>query len=134
MSDERPDKPTRKSGRGAGGANGGGMRFGRGVFGWVLFIGLAVMLFMLVNHTRSTQERIDLGTFWNELAKGGVKDLTMGGDDVYGVFNDPAKVQLPTTGREVISFRTPFPQGNTADWQFTKAIIDTVNKQGVPAT
>ena len=41
MAEQRPEKPARKLPRPNGGPN-GGMRVGRGLFGWVLFIGLAV--------------------------------------------------------------------------------------------
>jgi hypothetical protein len=47
MAEQRPDRPQRKGPRPGGNAN--GLRFGRGLFGWVLFIGLAIMLFMLLN-------------------------------------------------------------------------------------
>src|SRR5690349_17450678 len=48
MAEQRPDRPQRKGAR-PGGPGNGGLRFGRGLFGWVLFIGLAIMLFMLLS-------------------------------------------------------------------------------------
>ena len=45
MAEQRPERPQRKGARPGGPAN-NGLRFGRGLFGWVLFIGLAIMLFM----------------------------------------------------------------------------------------
>ena len=60
MSDQRSEKSgnNRKNGRNSN-AN-GGMRFGRGVFGWVLFIGLAVMLFMLLSNQSQNYREVDL--------------------------------------------------------------------------
>src|SRR5438105_1470849 len=65
MAEQRPDRTPRKNGRsnpggggGGSGPNGGGGRipFGRGLFGWVLFIGLAVMLFIiLTSKSRGSQ-------------------------------------------------------------------------------
>src|SRR5438045_3912501 len=45
MSEQRQDRQPRKNGRPQP-PNGGGMKFGRGLFGWVLFIGLAVIFFI----------------------------------------------------------------------------------------
>ena len=46
MSEPQPDRPPRKEGRGN--PPNGPMRLGRGMFGWVLFIGLAIMLFLFI--------------------------------------------------------------------------------------
>ncbi|HZN65287.1 MAG TPA: ATP-dependent zinc metalloprotease FtsH, partial [Tepidisphaeraceae bacterium] len=63
MAEQRPDRPQRKGGR-PGGPN-GGLRFGRGLFGWVLFIGLAIMLFMLLSKQGSHVKPIPLSEFMN---------------------------------------------------------------------
>ena len=41
------------------------MKFGRGLFGWVLFIGLAIMLFMLLSKQGSHVKPIPLSEFMN---------------------------------------------------------------------
>ena len=60
---QRPERPPRKNGRpqpGPNGAAGGGMRFGRGLFGWVLFIGLAVMLFIVLQSNKKSAQDISM--------------------------------------------------------------------------
>ena len=46
MADEqRPERPRRNA---RGGLNPNGMRYSRGLFGWVVFIALAVVMFLLL--------------------------------------------------------------------------------------
>src|SRR5687767_16030740 len=70
MAEQRPDRPQRKGGGRPGGPGNGGLRFGRGLFGWVLFIGLAIMLFMLLNKQGGTFKTIPLSEFMNILEPG----------------------------------------------------------------
>src|SRR6187397_2075372 len=68
MAEQRPDRPQRKGTR-PGGPGNGAIRF-RGLFGWVLFIGLAVMLFMLLSKQGSTFKTIPFNEFMNILEPG----------------------------------------------------------------
>ena len=93
MSEQRPDRnPTRKNGNRPQLPNGGGMRFGRGVFGWVLFVGLAIMLFMLLNHNRRSYQTIDYSDFWTLLKQDKVKTVTIEADEISGQFTGPLVV------------------------------------------
>ena len=68
MAEQRPERPNRKPGRNQ--PPSGGMRFGRGLFGWVLFIGLAIMLFMLLNNMKGRQSTvISLSDFYKNLTQ-----------------------------------------------------------------
>jgi cell division protease FtsH len=98
------------------------MRFGRGVFGWVLFIGLAVMLFMLVNKTNRAATAIPLDQFKTQLENGNVKELTIEGDEITGAFNQ--KVAW-TNQTEIENFKTSLPTGTSMNWDFTKWVLDT---------
>src|SRR5688572_27631771 len=69
MAEQRPDRPQRKGGR-PGAPGNGGLRFGRGLFGWVLFIGLAVMLFMLLSRQGGTFKTIPFSEFMNIIEPG----------------------------------------------------------------
>jgi cell division protease FtsH len=124
MSDQRPDRPVRKNGRTS--PNNGGMRFGRGVFGWVLFIGLAVMLFMLVNKTNRAAATIPLDQFKTQLEQGNVKELTIEGDEITGVFNQEV---MGTSNNEIENFKTSLPTGTSMNWDFTKWVLDTAAKK-----
>src|SRR3954470_12328882 len=118
MSEQRPEKNGPGNGgqkrgagggRGPGGGSNGGMRFGRGVLGWFLFIGLAVMLFMFVKGQTRGVTQIDLSRFKAELENGKIKELVIEGDDIHGMFREKV---LGTNGQEIEQFRTSVPSGN----------------------
>src|SRR5690348_6539677 len=113
----RPDRPTRKNGR----PPAPGMRFGRGVFGWVLFILLAIMLFVLVQGKNRQSHTIPIGDFWTLLVADQVQTVTIEGDELVGDFK--ADQQVPNVGK-VKSFRSQIPTGNSNDWRFTRDILD----------
>ena len=110
---QRPDRPPRKNGR----PSAPGVRFGRGIFGWVLFILLAVMLFVLVQGKNREAQKIDAGTFWTYFNNNQVKELTIRGDEIVGEFNSTTAL---SDGRSTKYFRVEFPQNVSTDWQFTK--------------
>src|SRR5690349_7630204 len=125
MSDQRPDRQNKKPTRP--GAGPGGLRFGRGVFGWVLFIGLAIMLFLLINQQRGTYLTVDFSEFTAKLEGGDVKVLSIEGDEIKGEFN---KLPPATNGVEPknAQFRTTLPIGMSSDWNFVKWVSDTGKK------
>src|SRR5215203_2251952 len=113
---QRPDRPSRKNGR----PPAPGVRFGRGIFGWVLFILLAVMLFVLVQGKNRQTEKLDWGDFSRLLNNGQVRELTIEGDEITGELRD----QFATTdGRKVTRFRTPIITGS-ADYAMLKDITE----------
>ncbi|MGH7179136.1 MAG: ATP-dependent zinc metalloprotease FtsH [Tepidisphaeraceae bacterium] len=117
MSEQRPDRNSRRTGR----PPAGNMRFGRGVFGWVLFILLAVMLFVLVQSHNRSATHIDLDRFWTLLNEHKVKEVTIEGDEVSGELQPGAYL---LDGHDVKAFRTTLPQNNSTDWKFTQALLD----------
>ncbi len=120
MSEPKPDRPTRKNGRGV--APAGGMRFTRGLFGWVLLIGLAIMLFLLVNKSNQKYQSIPLSAFKDKLEADLVKELVIDGDDLKGEFVSPQSVVATPT--QVTLFATRVPTGNSADFKFTQWVLD----------
>jgi cell division protease FtsH len=92
------------------------MRFGRGVFGWVLFVGLAIMLFMLLNNNRRSYHEIPWSTFETKLKEDQVKTLTVEGDEITGQFLTAIEVE----GRadKIEHFKTTLMSGNSGDWRF----------------
>jgi cell division protease FtsH len=97
------------------------MRFGRGVFGWVLFILLAIMLFVLVQGKNRQSHQIDIGDFWTYYTADQVQSVTIEGDELVGEFK--SEQQIPNIGK-VKNFRAPVPTGNSADWNFTRDILE----------
>jgi cell division protease FtsH len=125
MADQRPDKtPPRKTPRGAA-APAGGMRFSRGVFGWVLFVVLAIMLFMLLSQGKKNEQKINLGDFNTWLKEGKVKSISIEDDELHGELTQ----EMPgPDGKGFKLYRTDIKTGTTGDWAFTQWILD--NKGG----
>src|SRR4051812_34031752 len=122
MADQRSDKSAnggRKNGRNS--ATNGGMRFGRGVFGWVLFIGLVVLLFMLVKQQGNAYVSVPMSDFWTQLTGGNVKELTIDGDEVKGTF---LKTIHSSDGKDVDRFISPLPVGVSMNWEFLQSILN----------
>jgi cell division protease FtsH len=109
MSEQRPERPQRKNGRQTNPNN--GLRFGsqRGLFGWVLFIALAVLLFMLLNKSSNTHQSIAVSDFESRLVNDQVKKAVIQSDDVVGEFRNPETIPNATT--TVTKFRATYPAG-----------------------
>src|SRR5687767_5549750 len=113
MSEQRPDRQGNRSNRsgGGGGGNGrqpngnSGLRFGRGLFGWVLFIALAVMLFMLLNKGSTQYASIPLSEFTGRLQADRVKTLTIEGDKILGEFRGEELITIGEKGERVGKFQ-----------------------------
>src|SRR5687767_9704946 len=102
MSEQRPDRPGNRKNGGGGSGNGGrqpngnsGLRFGRGLFGWVLFIALAVMLFMLLNKGSTQYASIPLSEFTTRLQQDRVETLTIETDKLLGQFRGDGELIGP---------------------------------------
>jgi len=105
MAEQRPERPNRRSVRP--GLPNNGMRL-RGLFGWVLFIGLVVMFFMLVNMKNHQYQTIKASEFYKDLDLGLIQTVNIEGDSASGDFiegkrpvgvtNDHYRVQLMTDG------------------------------------
>ena len=78
MAEQRPERPQRKGSRPGGPAN-SGLRFGRGLMGWVLFIGLAIMLFMLLNQGNRGAKNLAWSEFYRALDPQGTLPVANGG-------------------------------------------------------
>ncbi len=128
MAEQRPERPIRKpnrpgdpngsNGNSNGGPNGGGMRFSRGIFGWMLFIALAMLLVWLLNVKSKPSQRIPLNEFWTRLPA--VKEMVIDGDEIDGEFDKPQ--QIGTLGL-VSNFTTPLSPGITSSWEFDRDLM-----------
>src|SRR4051812_13880019 len=113
MAEQRPDRqPPRKQMRPNNGPS--GMKFGRGVFGWVLFIGLAIMLFVLLRQGQSQTQDVSWSELREQLRADRIKVLTIETDQILGEYN---------TNQQPNKFRTPVQQ-NMVDFNMLQWLTD----------
>src|SRR6476469_717392 len=119
MAEQRPDRPNRKPGRpgGPGGSGGNGsFRFRSGLFGWLLFIALAVLLVMLVQRSGQHQAEIANSDFWRFLKTDKIQEMKVEGDEISGKFREKQRITQIANGgpTETLEFKTAFPTGSMA--------------------
>jgi ATP-dependent Zn protease len=94
-------------------------RIGRRIFAWVLFILLAIMLFVLVQGRNRQAQHIPFSDFDLLLRSGSVSRMTLQGDEVSGDLT--VGTALPG-GRTITQFRTEVPIGVGGTWQFLEYV------------
>jgi cell division protease FtsH len=92
------------------------MRVGRGLFGWVLFIFIAIMLIMLLKNSSQATQKIPFSDFENMLASHSVESFTIDGDDVEGEVK--TGVVIPGAGANQRWFSTEYPQGTFSNTNY----------------
>jgi cell division protease FtsH len=119
MSEQRPDRPGPKRNRP--GLNNGGMKFGRGLLGWLIFVAVAALLFVWLKQANPGSATISLSDFYREVKSANIEKITIDDAEVDGKLKS-AKVMGTQT---VTNFRvyTP-PQMGT--WEFVKDVLDKV--------
>ena len=94
----------------------------KSLFGWVLFIALAVMLFMLLNKGSSRYASIPLDEFTTHLKSDRVQAVTVETDRVLGEFRQP--LATGNQGELVRRFQVQLPTGTTQNWTFMQWLLD----------
>jgi ATP-dependent Zn protease len=106
------------------------------LFGWLLFIGLTLLLFMLLSQRRnpSTATPIPLSEFTERLETGQVASVTVERDELYGDFVDAPTANTAAESAEARTasdslqnprrFRVALPNGLGETWGFTQWLID----------
>lgn len=122
MSEQKPDRPNRKPGRP--GPGNGNLKYRSGLVGWLLFIGLAVLLVMLVKSGNRSQVKIATGDFWKAFQDDKVLFVKIEGDEVTGKLKERGKPLMTVEGKteEVLDFRAEFPTGFMAQGGFQKLL------------
>src|SRR4051812_32199937 len=130
MSEPRPDRqpPRKNGGRPPAGGN-GGLRFGRGLFGWVLFIALAVMLFMLLNKSGAQYASVPVSEVFKQLKEDKVKEVTIDGDKLTGEFREPQAVG--EKNERITKFQTALPVNSSTDFATLRYLIDNAQNAKV---
>ncbi len=123
MAEQRPDRtdrtdpPARKNGRTVN-PNGPGLRFGRGLFGWVLAVGVVIMLITLMQ-MKGKSPTISLSELTNQLKDNNVQSVIIDGDEVEGKLIAPKVIGTD----KVSDFRTPIGPNATSNWDFTAWLL-----------
>jgi hypothetical protein len=91
-----------------------------GLFGWVLFIFLAITLVMLLKNTHPAFQKIPLSDFYSELLAGNVAQVTIDGDDLTGEIVDRK------TGAKTW-FLAQVPTGTSSNWGYTQWLLANAN-------
>jgi cell division protease FtsH len=127
MAEQKPERSPQQKRSRPGVAN-RGMPFGRGLFGWVLFITLAFMLFYLVNHNHQEYRPIPLDQFMAKLNAGEVANLTIENDEVRGQFTGPQTLKPSSAPgvkpEKILKFKTELPAGDGGQWQFVQWLYE----------
>src|SRR6185437_16090431 len=117
MSEQRPDRPGPKRNRP--GLGNGGMKFGRGLLGWLLFVAVAALLFVWLKQTSPGYAKIDFTNFWQQVEGSNVKSLVIDGSEITGKL----KEQRTFGDQNVTNFHTDLPDGMGTQWEFLKDIL-----------
>ncbi|MFT3786972.1 MAG: ATP-dependent zinc metalloprotease FtsH [Tepidisphaeraceae bacterium] len=117
----RPERQPRQSpGNGRPGAPGGSPRFGRNILAWMLLVGLAIALFLLLQYNRKGGQRvISLSEFMNEVRDKNVKLVTIAGSEITGTFDKPKDAFNRAT-----EFYTEIPTA-AQSWEFTRDLLNS---------
>ncbi len=91
MAEEKPDRPSRKNGRGGPANNGGGMRFSRGLLGWFIFGALCVALFMMLQNKGGGYTRVSISEVMHEWKQGNVARFQLEGTEIKVDLREPSR-------------------------------------------
>jgi cell division protease FtsH len=129
MSEERPDRPNRRNNRGPG-MNPGGMRFSRGLFWWVVGIGMAAMMFMFIQNTRDKYAEVSLSQFQDDLKAGKIAHIDIEGDEIDGEYKiaPTTAVTAAPGGKPTKFFEVTVPSGAMQSTPLLMWIMDKDNR------
>lgn len=84
-------------------------RFSRGLLGWLIFVGVAAVLFAQLRQSNHQYTPIPLSDFYGQVKAGNVAKLVISEDSIEGYFRTPVTFG-PTS---VLNFQTNLPLGAT---------------------
>jgi cell division protease FtsH len=121
MSEQRPDRPNNKRNRPT--LANGGMKFGRGLMGWLLFVAAAILLFVYLKQAGAgSTQPISISAFYQQVDNHNIERVAIDGDELSGKLKE-AKAINPGPAK-VESFRVILPPGVSQNWEFTKDLVD----------
>jgi cell division protease FtsH len=106
--------------------NPGGMRFSRGLFWWVIGIGMAAMMFMFIQNTRDKYAEVTLSQFQDDLKANKIAHIDIEGDEIDGEYK-VAPTLAPTAtpgGKPTKFFEVTVPSGAIQSTSLLMWIMD----------
>ena len=105
------------------------MRFGRGVLGWVVFIGLALLIVYMLQMNKQSYTKIGESELFSHMAD--VQSIEIDTDEVNGAFMKPITVpDVHGNTATVANFNVQLQPGESSDWAFHEKLL---NAPGHPA-
>ena len=117
MAEQQPERPTPKRNRP--GLSNGGVRFGRGLMGWLLFVAVAILLFVWLKQANPSSAVIPINTFWQQAKAHNIEKLSIDDAEVTGKFKNAVTID----GRPSPQFKMYIPQG-MANWEFVNSLLN----------
>ncbi len=97
------------------------MRVPRGLFAWVLFISLLIMLVMLLRSTGPNSQQIPISDFETLLKNDHVQEFTIDGNDVEGQVKE--NIQIPGAPAGTHFFKTEYPEGTFSNGTYLAQLM-----------
>ncbi len=85
---QQPQRPRPSGNDDEGGPPRPPLRMSRGLFSWVIIIGLGLMFLFMLNQNMNKSHKISISEFWTHVANGDVKRVTIKEDAITGEFLD----------------------------------------------
>lgn len=95
-----------------------GARPARGLLGWIIFVGVAAILFAFLRQSGSQYAPITLSDFYHQAKEGNIADALIGEDSIQGHF----RTQVALGGAPIANYRVYIPTGTTA--MFTQTLLE----------
>jgi cell division protease FtsH len=124
MAEQRPERPSKKPTRPG---QPGGMRFGRGLFGWVLCIGLLIMLFMLFkNYSNKQNNEISFSEFIHDIQQNKLSSIVIEGSEATGQLKDA----VAGTNGEFKTFHVKLESDTAVSTDMEQYLMSIADKAG----
>jgi ATP-dependent Zn protease len=96
-------------------------RFGRGVFSWLLFIGLAVMLMLVLQSKHGPSTDVAVSEVFFQLGNNNVSEIVVDGDVLRARLK--SAINLSNPGVSTTNIRAELPPTTTQSWSFIESLI-----------
>ena len=96
-------------------------RFGRGLIGWILFVTVALLLYVWLRQQAPTSTTVPFSTFHRQVQSSNVLSVVMAGDEIHG----QVRTAVSVGSTRVTRFHTLLPGGLGGSWEFNRYLLDS---------